>query len=354
MEILIDWLTFSDRSPDVDNWIRILGLEGLSFEEKEWHKFGYSQAKFAQGISIYWDETIGCVFELSGSGCRALETQNNLSFDWVALFRLLRRTKGVHISRVDVAGDDQEERILNFKKLRTHTVQRKFISRSRQYRIVETHESKEGKPLEQSIYFGSTQSDTRLRIYNKALERGYDDRHWIRVEMQLRNDNAIALADHISDGGSVPAAYAGLLINFLRFTVKRPDGNRNNDRIDTCDWWLRWTDGAQALQAVTVGGLEYNLSALEQTFRKNCLSTVKTWLLLHDNDLQLLQELVDAAAVNDRQKLLLERMAAIETHAAIDDAGRFYDPEKALQLLRAEKDEINYEIAEKEGKQFWS
>lgn len=42
------------------------------------------------------------------------------------------------------------------------------------------------------IYFGSPKSNTRIRIYNKAAERGYKEgeKHWIRVELQLRDVNA--------------------------------------------------------------------------------------------------------------------------------------------------------------------
>lgn len=93
-------------------------------------------------------------------------------------------TSSRHVSRCDLACDlvgvDNEY-------MRAHRVNRPLKT--------EFVHDKQGRI--DTLYFGSTGSRTRLRIYNKLAERqdkGYrfkDRSSWWRVELQLRNKNAI-------------------------------------------------------------------------------------------------------------------------------------------------------------------
>ena len=51
-----------------------------------------------------------------------------------------------------------------------------------------------------------------LRIYDKARERGFFDRHWTRVELQMRDERAAAF---LNTPGSLRDNFLGVLRNYL-------------------------------------------------------------------------------------------------------------------------------------------
>lgn len=100
----------------------------------------------------------------------------------VGLFQYLQDDYNVHFSRLDVALDVTEQWMPSMRSICDYVAKRKYVSKFR--RNIWTMGS------EEFVFFGSPSSDVRLRIYNKALERGFADQHWIRFEYQLRNDAA--------------------------------------------------------------------------------------------------------------------------------------------------------------------
>ena len=77
--------------------------------------------------------------------------------------------------------------------------------------------------------FGTRSSLILLRIYDKVQERGFKDgRHWIRVELQLKDERALAFIQRTEPIGE---RWTGVLANYLRF-VDEPNG------FDTNRW--RW------------------------------------------------------------------------------------------------------------------
>lgn len=73
---------------------------------------------------------------------------------------------------------------------------------------------------EECLYVGSPQSLALLRIYNKKLERGFDESdeecpHWWRCEFQLRDEHAMQIVREWSECGSVGSVFAGHVKNIL-------------------------------------------------------------------------------------------------------------------------------------------
>ena len=97
------------------------------------------------------------------------------------------------VTRIDIAYDDRPQvgqaGLLDFVTILEAIRADEFVSRPRQVRLMEFLKGGKGT----TIYFGSGQSDTLLRIYDKAAEQQLDNEHWIRVEIQLRRERAHAL-----------------------------------------------------------------------------------------------------------------------------------------------------------------
>lgn len=206
MQILVDFLTFSDRSERFDFWLDFFEFNLDEFEDIAPAR-GWFYHKYFGGIHVYYGGREDIGFEFSGRGCRSLESLHKLSFDWLNFFRLLF-DMNIHISRLDIACDETEG-ILNFDKLVMATAAHKYVSRARR-RVYSQGD-------ERNIIFGSPQSDTRLRIYDKALERSnalhdgsISDEHWIRVEMQMRNEAAMSFVRNLVTGGyDIGACFLG-------------------------------------------------------------------------------------------------------------------------------------------------
>ena len=69
-----------------------------------------------------------------------------------------------------------------------------------------------------SCQIGSPKSKVLVRIYDKAAERGLaDGRHWVRVELQLRDKRA---EEFLKIPMCIGKAFAGVLLNYLLFQMK--------------------------------------------------------------------------------------------------------------------------------------
>jgi DNA relaxase NicK len=176
-----------------------------------------------------------------------LETCHGGDFDWVGLFdELVYHGEDVNISRLDIAGDDKDE-ILSIPKLVRHTQLRKYISKARRCVWIDGDE--------QEILFGATSSSTRLRIYNKALERGVDG-HWIRAEFQLRDKSADSFIANLLHRRDIGLVYGGVLLNYLRYTVSDPaESNNHYDEIETVGWWSKFVCTAEKIKISRSEGL---------------------------------------------------------------------------------------------------
>lgn len=172
----------------LEAWLVSIGVwyvVQIVLQDIEWQTMkgrnGWTKSFYNEGIRILFDGREDLGVEISGKGCRALETYNNNEFKWSEFLAfLISEPEQMNVSRLDIACDDHEG-ILDMKTMYGHVKSRKFISKAK--RCIWTDGD------EQSIVIGSPQSDTRLRIYNKGLERGVNQ-HWIRAEMQLRDKAA--------------------------------------------------------------------------------------------------------------------------------------------------------------------
>lgn len=298
MDILIDYFRATFKDLELSDVIEYLGLENLNWIEGK-PRDGWLQHDYFNGIHLYSCGRDDVGIELSGVGCRTLESVNSLSFDWLALFRwVVDLGDCASVSRLDVAGDEKED-ILDFDTMIKHTRSGKFISKARRKIWIDGDE--------REIMWGATSSSTRLRIYDKALERGVDG-HWIRCEFQLRDEAADSFIANYLSFGDIGLTYGGVLLNYLRYTTKAPDPEKshNYDALNTAKWWEKFVNTSQKVHNVTVGGLPYNLQSLEDFIVSQCASSIRTYLQVFSLDRLL--EIVNRTPYSTKQKQLLNSL----------------------------------------------
>ncbi|MCL1903366.1 MAG: replication initiation factor domain-containing protein [Oscillospiraceae bacterium] len=257
--ILYDWLTVTSQIDSPQTLIELFGLENLKFESG-YGRYFYKQRLFCGKINVYFDghdENMGVCLEMSGQGCREFETFGH--GDWDKLFSIFFENDGEYnVARLDVALDDYQE-LLNIFKIADYTRQELYIAKAQSTKITYSKEGK-GQSEAVSVTFGSRSSETLIRIYDKAKERGYeDDTHWVRCEMQLKGDHA---KNFILVNKPVGEKFRGVLNNYLRFTV--PDKNNSNEcRWKTRAFWTKFLDTSEKISVYSSKDIVYNLSRLE-------------------------------------------------------------------------------------------
>lgn len=231
MEVIIDYLKFTSKVHSWTDLIELLGLESVTWQQGK-ARDGWTLHEYCSGMHIYHGGRDDVGVEFSGAGCRMLETCNKNRFYWFELLSLIMEHAeygDMNISRLDVAGDDKDG-VLSLEKIVKYTKEGKYISKARRRVWIGGDE--------EEVIFGAPSSSTRLRIYNKALERGVDE-PWVRVEFQLRDEAADSFVLNLLDGGGeIGPTYSGVLLNYLRYVTRIPsDSNNNYDRIPTVSWW---------------------------------------------------------------------------------------------------------------------
>lgn len=280
--ILIDWLTFSTKIWSVQDLKNILCLSDVSWELAEYGRYGYKRKEVFNGVNILYDgrlnadgiDDMGVCIEISGQGCRTLETFGGV--DWLQLLSfLMEDLNECNITRLDLAYDDHTG-ILDKLQLKLDTDDGFYRSR---FQTWEVRYGNRGF----SIYHGSVQSQVRVRIYDKAAERGLlDGTHWIRVEIQLRDDNATGAARAFLDRKEIGSVYSGILANYVVYCEESSDTNKS--RWSTAAYWNELLQGAASIHIAAAPGIEYNVFHLEAFLRDTAGGALQTWIQIFGLD----------------------------------------------------------------------
>lgn len=285
---LVDWLSFRVDHMSYENMIEYLGLTSCDWISSKGF-YGYRFRKWCSGISIHYGnpDVDGVLVEISGTGCRGLETFSNklccssdgeVVVDWMSVFSDILHEDGFHITRLDVAFDDKTG-CIPINRLYNDIMAGNFVSRfkSSSMQLV-THPNNVG----QTIYLGSAQSEVRFRIYDKAFERGFSSSsaisssvvkedpassdlvHWVRFEMQLRRDRALSFLRQLEDlDYDIATLFSGVVNNYFR--IVQPDASDvNKRRWAVADYWENLINKVMALSLWINKDLEYNKSACER------------------------------------------------------------------------------------------
>lgn len=300
---LIDWLTFVAKGDSVDYLKYVLGLDSpdIPWETTEKFRNGYPMQTYWNGITILYgadDERfykdpkkvrhdMGICVNLSGTGCRAFETYGH--GNWLRLLGYLFRDtshvaaeqrvfKSYNITRIDLAYDDHIG-ILDIHQLEQDTRERNYLSRAKYSEIVWSDDQNDDIQG-MTIQIGSDKSDIKIRIYDKAAERGFKDRHWIRVEMQLRDERALETGRQLLQRQHIGDTASGILRNYLTYRI--PSNDSNKSRWPITAYWNMMLINMQKIPLWISPGEPYNFSKTEYWLIRQYGQAIVVLDQLHD------------------------------------------------------------------------
>lgn len=174
------------------------------------------------------------------------------SWDLPAVKNLLQwiKTQEGHLTRIDCALDDRQASVpLTYVTQAAEVGQ--CISRADRVQMIRSFSLHRGTPSGETIYFGSPQSQTLLRVYDKRLELTakkhlHPDEYGIRWELEFKQDRAqlcgLALI------GLEEPDWKGFLIGLLRSYVDFRDTTRDAEdeeraRAPRLAWYESLTRG---------------------------------------------------------------------------------------------------------------
>lgn len=254
---LYDWLTFTTTCHSLATLKEELGLTHVQWTDFTGHgRYGYRDRMEFGSIHLLFNgrEDMGICVEMSGTGCRTFEDHTTLTRKWDDLLSFVL-SEDVHITRLDVAFDDHTG-LLDIDRISSDTLSLQYVSRLRAYKV-EVSGKTDTPVIGKSVTFGSRASNVLIRIYDKAAERGFTDgRHWIRVEIQLRDDRAYNFLD-LCRSFMLGEAFSGVVLNYLRFIEPDPNDS-NKSRWSMADYWAEFLKGASRISIFATPGGEYN------------------------------------------------------------------------------------------------
>lgn len=336
---LIDWLTVVFHGSTVDQVKQLLGLSGadVPWMERRVFRHGYPMMTFWNNITIMWgadraeyytddDEKsaaekvrtdMGICLDMSGTGCRAFEQYGN--GDWMQLLaRIFDSGERVNITRLDLAYDDHEG-LLNIYQIEQDVRERCYRSKSK-FSMIIWSDDQERDVQGLTVQVGSNKSPILIRIYNKAAERGFDHtKHWIRVELQLRNDRALAAAAELFKLQHIGQTVSGILRNYCMFLVETGDSNKS--RWPVAPYWDRILLDMGKISLWISPGEPYNFSKTERSLLSQYGQAIITYFKIHGSLNSLLYAAQDLhpelkkkykIAIADAALLKAERKRRIE------------------------------------------
>ena len=264
--ILYDWLSVTSHKDTPEDMAEMLGLNVMQFDEiRGLH--GYKRSLFYDGIRINFDgtEEMGVNLEMSGQGCRNFETFGH--GDWQGLFKLFTSDRKMYnVTRLDIAYDDHTG-LLDVSKIARSTRKGWYVARAKSWNVDYSNKGT-------SVYIGSKKSEILIRIYDKAAERGFPDKHWVRCELQLRRERAL---NFILQEKPIGEVFGGVLNNYLRYV--KPTGKDSNDRRwETEAFWKKFVNSVEKISLYTKKDIEYNLSRVEKYIFKQAGNSIDTYI----------------------------------------------------------------------------
>lgn len=268
--ILFDWLSITSKIHSVKDIKSLLGLQDVEWQTLKGVR-GYLVREYFEGISIHHGNTGNVWLEMSGKGCRAFESFGHAEYS--IIFDVVKAChEYINVTRLDIAFDDHTK-LLNIDKICNDVRKQEYISRSREWEVIESSKGK-------SITVGSHASPVLVRVYDKAAERNLNDgSHWIRVEMQLRDERAFEFINQL-DVYYLGNLFRGVLSNYLRFVVEDKT-ETNRSRLKTKPYWNKLLESAEAISLFTKAGLEYNLERLDNYVFNQAGNAIDAAIAIH-------------------------------------------------------------------------
>lgn len=284
--ILIDWLTFTIKGVDEQYIKELIGLSDVNWLDNDRGALGYRYSESFGNILIAYNDPdqkdkngnaveMGVCCSMSGSGCRDFESFSKVGFCKLIMDVL---SDGGNITRLDIAYDDYTG-VLDLDKIENATKNHEYVSKCRYWSVISGSEGR-------TIYFGSNQSDTRIRFYDKAAERKLDSSvHWIRCELQLRKNSCLGFVQlfplplDFSSDNLLEKHFKSVILHYLRFVDVGSDSNLS--RCHTSDWWTDFIGCVNPESIFIAPGTDYNIQKLDDYVFRTASQAVGTAITIY-------------------------------------------------------------------------
>jgi phage replication initiation protein len=165
--------------------------------------------------------------------------------DTILSLFLTELLKFARITRLDVAIDDIGVEYYTLDEVVEKQKKQRIISKWRTCRNLSEHIIADNVKIGHTLYFGSTQSEIQLRIYDKQLEQNkgltvdssdYITIPWVRWELELHDDRANECAKLLANNMSIGNVAFGILSHYFR-VIKLDDINKSR-----CSSEAKWNN----------------------------------------------------------------------------------------------------------------
>lgn len=325
--LLYDWMTFSLPDMCLTETLKFLRLPlSLDWQHGLGSRLRYRFRDFFHGISIHWtpeddeNKNPGCCVEMSGSGCRAYET-----FSGSNIGALIERIKayGYHVSRLDIAYDDFSG-VIDLETMANQA--RKFFFTSRLQRCSVLSESKisETETAGLTVGHGSKSSKIYIRCYDKRYERSAINEidHWVRFEIQLRDENAMGFINYSAPLG---VKFSGVVSNYL--TYREPCSDPNKRRWKISPWFSAFLGDSEKIRISTKKTEDYNRDRFD-SYIWSLRNVIKTAILL-DGPAKFLADMIGGSEELPARYDQLIRECGVHDLGEIRRFMEFYEKEIA-------------------------
>ena len=250
--LTIDWLAFTLPEASAHDVMRVVG--------GEWTK---GKAGF-RGYPVSWilaDSSRGVGLLGTGSPRRLREVHVDLSAGIVSSWELSKVQTILqwvfhqhgHVTRLDCALDDRQP-LVPLAVITAAAEAGQCITRADRAQVIRSFSLHKGTTSGETIYLGSPQSQTLLRVYDKRLERlaknhPDSDAYGIRWELEFKQDRANLCAKLLMNlqEPDWKESVVGLLRSYVDFRdTTREAEEEDRARALRLPWYASLTDGFTA------------------------------------------------------------------------------------------------------------
>jgi len=267
----IDWLAFTVPDASIEDVFQLIG--------GEWFE---SETGF-RGYPVCWmlvqgQQGVGKI--ATGAPRRVREVHVDLSAGIVSNWEEEKVkavlqwvfSHGGHVTRLDIALDDREA-CVSIAQVKQAVDAGQAVTRSEKFQAVSASSLRRGESTGETLYFGSRESQTMLRIYDKRLERQQKgcedwDTYGVRWELEFKKERAQACAKAVLylDQEDRRSFLVGVLRSYVDFRATTRDATAwEKYRAALLPWWAALTEGFRKCRLA--------VETLQQTIEQ-----VKQWM----------------------------------------------------------------------------
>lgn len=230
---------------------------------------------------------------LPGRWLDCLDERSSCILEWIL-------EKEGHLTRLDIAGDDTDKRVRP-RDLKKFCEEGQLVTH---YKTVWLHDNIMGG-RGSTIYFGSSSSDRRIRVYDKDIESGGMNDS-VRWEIQLRNEMADKGASHILHSKSFGDAFKSTLVDMIDFREKNTIETEKRKRTK---WFNSIVEDAKKAD-YTIPSSLITIESMEKWLEKQVAPSLAAVTTAKGGDLSYIESIIEKG----RKRLSRAQQTAIAEH----------------------------------------